>query len=151
MYEIRLIDANALPKCEVHTKFGNKDYTAIADVPYCQIESAPTIDPETLPIVRELREELKRTKEELEESRKVPTIGRCKDCANKEKAVVNAKGFLVCPASGMEITDEDFCSYFEPKPDRKDLAPMQPIDGLGSEEGTRENCVPGVAPERSGK
>lgn len=42
-------------------------------------------------------------------------IGRCKDCANKEKATVNAKGFLVCPASGMEITDNDFCSYFEPK------------------------------------
>lgn len=42
-------------------------------------------------------------------------IGRCRDCATKEKATVNAKGFLVCPASGMEITDADFCSYFEPK------------------------------------
>lgn len=48
-------------------------------------------------------------------TRLAPPIGRCKDCANKEKATVNDKGFLVCPASGMEITDDDFCSYFEPK------------------------------------
>ena len=48
-------------------------------------------------------------------TRPTPPIGRCKDCANKEKAAVNAKGFLVCPASGMEITDADFCSYFEQK------------------------------------
>lgn len=48
-------------------------------------------------------------------NRAVPPIGRCKNCATKEKATVNAKGFLVCPASGMEITDNDFCSYFEPR------------------------------------
>lgn len=49
-------------------------------------------------------------------TRPMPPIGRCKDCAYKEKATVNDKGFLICPASGMEITDEDYCSYFEPKP-----------------------------------
>lgn len=76
---------------------------------------------------------------------------KCKDCANKEKATENAKGFLICPASGMEITDEDFCSYFETKPDWKELAPLQPIEGLGSDEGALENCAPGVEPERSGK
>lgn len=48
-------------------------------------------------------------------TRPAPPIGRCEDCATKEKATVNAKGFLVCPASGMEITDNDFCSYFEPR------------------------------------
>ena len=48
-------------------------------------------------------------------TRHAPTIGRCKDCANKENATVNSKGFLICPASGMEITDTDFCSYFEPR------------------------------------
>lgn len=40
-------------------------------------------------------------------------IGRCKNCAYRSKAKVNNKGFLICPASGMEITDDDFCSYFE--------------------------------------
>lgn len=40
-------------------------------------------------------------------------IPRCKFCGNKKKATVNDKGFLICPASGMEITDADFCSYFE--------------------------------------
>ncbi len=49
-----------------------------------------------------------------------PTVGamvvtRCKDCAHKERATVNEKGFLICPASGMEITPDDFCSYGEPK------------------------------------
>ena len=84
MYEIRLIDANALPKCEVHTKFGNKDYTAIADVPYCQIESAPTIDPETLPIVRELREELALTTHQRDVYKsvfeRITAHGDCNDC-----------------------------------------------------------------------
>lgn len=40
-------------------------------------------------------------------------VGTCKYCANKKRAIVNKKGFLICPASGMEITDSDFCSYFE--------------------------------------
>lgn len=47
--------------------------------------------------------------------RPAPPIGRCKDCAYKQNAEVNDKGFLVCPASGMEITDDDYCSYFEPR------------------------------------
>lgn len=42
-------------------------------------------------------------------------VTRCKNCAHKERATVNEKGFLICPASGMEITPEDFCSYGEPK------------------------------------
>lgn len=43
-----------------------------------------------------------------------PPIGRCKTCANKKRATVNEKGYLICPASGMEITDTDFCSWFDP-------------------------------------
>lgn len=42
-------------------------------------------------------------------------VTRCKDCKHKERATVNRKGFLICPASGMEITPDDFCSYGEPK------------------------------------
>lgn len=48
-------------------------------------------------------------------TRPAPPIGRCWECAQKEKAIVNSKGFLICPISGMEIYDEDYCSYFEPK------------------------------------
>lgn len=47
--------------------------------------------------------------------RSAPQIGRCGECKIKEKAAVNDKGFLICPVSGMEITDNDFCSYFEPR------------------------------------
>lgn len=42
----------------------------------------------------------------------VPVV-RCKDCQYRDEAKVNKKGFLICPASGMEITDDDFCSYGE--------------------------------------
>lgn len=42
----------------------------------------------------------------------------CRECKYKEKAKVNVKGFLICPASGMEITDDDFCSYGEPREDK---------------------------------
>ena len=45
----------------------------------------------------------------------VAPVVRCKNCAHKERATVNEKGFLICPASGMEITPDDFCSYGEPK------------------------------------
>lgn len=48
-------------------------------------------------------------------TRPAPPVGKCCECKAKEKAVVNDKGFLICPVSGMEITDNDFCSYFQPK------------------------------------
>lgn len=38
-------------------------------------------------------------------------VVHCEDCEHKAKAKVNEKGFLICPASGMEITDKDHCSY----------------------------------------
>lgn len=47
----------------------------------------------------------------------VAPVTRCKGCKHKERATVNEKGFLICPASGMEITPDDFCSYGEPKED----------------------------------
>lgn len=40
-------------------------------------------------------------------------VVRCKDCVHWREAVTNDKGFLICPASGMEITESDFCSYGE--------------------------------------
>lgn len=42
-------------------------------------------------------------------------VVRCGECRYRQKAKVNRKGFLVCPASGMEIMDDDFCSYGERK------------------------------------
>ena len=43
----------------------------------------------------------------------VVEVVRCKDCKYYEQAKVNNKGFLICPASGMEIAEADFCSYRE--------------------------------------
>lgn len=37
-------------------------------------------------------------------------VVRCKDCKYWDKATIR-KGFLICPASGMEIMAEDYCSY----------------------------------------
>ena len=45
----------------------------------------------------------------------VVEVVRCKDCVYFAKAKVNKKGFLICPASGMDITEEDYCSYGERK------------------------------------
>ena len=39
----------------------------------------------------------------------------CKDCRYYQDAKVNEKGFLICPASGMEITEMDYCSYGQHK------------------------------------
>lgn len=44
-------------------------------------------------------------------------VVRCKDCVYFVEAKVNSKGFRICPASGMEITDTDFCSYGERRAD----------------------------------
>lgn len=49
---------------------------------------------------------------DMAKSNLAPVI-RCKDCYYWMKAKVNKKGFLICPASGMEITATDFCSYAE--------------------------------------
>ena len=46
----------------------------------------------------------------------VPVV-RCKDYHYGDEAKVNEKGFLICPASCMEITDNDFCSYGERRSD----------------------------------
>lgn len=42
----------------------------------------------------------------------VPVV-HCKDCTYRTSAMFNRKGYLACPASGMEITDDDFCSHGE--------------------------------------
>lgn len=41
----------------------------------------------------------------------VAEVVRCKDCQYYQDAKINKKGFLICPASGMEITETDYCSY----------------------------------------
>ena len=45
----------------------------------------------------------------------VEVVVRCRECIYFEDSQINEKGFLICPASGMEITDMDFCSYGERK------------------------------------
>ena len=47
----------------------------------------------------------------------VPVI-RCWECEHAKNAKVNKKGFRICPASHMEIVDDDYCSYGE-REDRK--------------------------------
>ena len=47
----------------------------------------------------------------------VAPVVRCKECWYYQNAKVNKKGFLICPASGMEITADDYCSYGERKED----------------------------------
>lgn len=46
----------------------------------------------------------------------VPVV-RCRECKYAKKAKVNKKGFRICPASHMEIVDDDYCSYGEREED----------------------------------
>ena len=45
----------------------------------------------------------------------VAPVVRCMDCKYMAGALPDDKGFLICPASGMEIIPDDFCSYGEKK------------------------------------
>ena len=49
----------------------------------------------------------------------VPVV-RCKDCIYEKDAKWNRKGFRICPATHMEIVDDDFCSYGERKEKNND-------------------------------
>ena len=48
----------------------------------------------------------------------VGELVRCKECRYRA-GKINAKGFEVCEASGMDITDDDFCSYGERSSDEQ--------------------------------
>ena len=40
-------------------------------------------------------------------------VVRCKDCEHSKDAKVNAKSFLICPNTGMDIWDECYCAHGE--------------------------------------
>ena len=40
-------------------------------------------------------------------------VVRSKDCIHFEDAKVNAKGFLICPNTGMDMWDECYCAHGE--------------------------------------
>ena len=50
----------------------------------------------------------------------VAPVVRCKDCIYEKDAKWNRKGFRICPATHMEIVDDDFCSYGERKEKNND-------------------------------
>ena len=81
---MRLIDADALMEKEYSRLRGGD---VLWSIPPSHIDLAPTID--AVPVVR------------------------CQDCRYYQDAKVNENGFLICPASGMEITETDYCSYGE--------------------------------------
>lgn len=99
MSEQRLIDANAAKKSLFsYYSFVNgntikANYTGetlmsyeVADMIEDCVDNTPTIDPETLPIVRELREKLERVTRERDEARR--------DCAVAEKNHAKCEGKL---------------------------------------------------------
>lgn len=47
----------------------------------------------------------------------VVEVVKCKNCSYSKQAKINEKGFKICPISGMEFTDYDFCSYGERRKD----------------------------------
>ena len=63
---------------------------------------------------KQLRRERDQAEEELHRNTDAVPVVRSKDCVYKASAE-DIDGFLICPASGMEICDDDFCSYGERK------------------------------------
>ena len=47
------------------------------------------------------------------EDKRLVKVVRCGECRYRKLAKVNCKGYTICPASRMEITDDDYCSYGE--------------------------------------
>lgn len=84
MAEQRLIDANKLiEKCE---NLYMRGHVLFHGVTAFTIENAPTIDPETLPIVRQLREELARVTVERDAAvERVQHYAGCWECDVREK------------------------------------------------------------------
>ena len=44
-----------------------------------------------------------------------PPVVYCYECEYYDKVTINDKGFEICPASGMDITGHDYCSFAERK------------------------------------
>ena len=80
---------------EWYTETNEQQCAVVSDDIYQQIANLPTAD--------------------------VVDVVRCSECVNGKKAVINDKGFKICPASGMEITDNDYCSYGERRMDDGNL------------------------------
>ena len=60
-------------------------------------------------------------------------VVRCEHCVHFEDAKVNAKGFLICPNTDMDIWDECYCAHgekriIEPQPDS---IQFRTVDDLG--------------------
>lgn len=62
---------------------------------------------------------LKDSLDKQTERGKLVEVVRCRDCVYVKNAKVNKKGYRICPASHMEIVDDDFCSYGERKDESK--------------------------------
>lgn len=83
---MRLIDVDTAKRLYTATLFDTEDdFNRVNDI----FDYAPTID--------------------------AVVVTRCKDCQYLAGALPNDKGFLICPACGMDILPDDFCSYGERK------------------------------------
>lgn len=97
----RLIDANKIPnyKYKVAARAGDKESLCEFRVAHWKdIEEMPTVDPETLPIVQELREQLKRVAQERDAA--VEQLrGDCEKCAYYKVTWNGCTPDFECPLS----------------------------------------------------
>ena len=110
---MRLIDADELKKQQTH--LWDEVMGHVPCVLLYDIDKAPTID--AVPVAR--CKDCNQYNEGFNDGIRVALNWQvlCKDCRYSDEAKANKKGFLICPASGMEIMDDDFCSYGERRSD----------------------------------
>ena len=94
---MRLIDANAL--LDKQESLYMKDHVLFHGVTAYAIENAPTIDPETLPIVQQLRAELERVTAERDALLK-ELSGECGVCSHYDDCIKNH--YSCCDGSNWE-------------------------------------------------
>ena len=91
MAEQRLIDANAFR--EDWLENGENEYVYDTNSFLSSIDDAPTIDPETIPIVCQLREELARVTEERDAAvKQLSEVEDCDTCKNAKCAMRGGTG-----------------------------------------------------------
>ena len=98
------------------------------------ISAQAKVADETLRIVNSIvHEKIQQLIADTPTAENVEQVVRCKDCVHFKYARFNAKGFLICPDTGMDIWDECYCAHgekriTEPQPDG---IQFRTVDDLG--------------------
>ena len=123
---MRLIEADTLKKALCKRCLRQNSCTK-SDDEYCEkmeemIGSVPTVEAFPVSVLEQIKWERDSLAEQIREIGGKPfakwdadivKVVRCKDCKYWDVRTTNKKGFVVCNATHMDCTENDFCSFGE--------------------------------------